>query len=49
MLRESGAQDEEKTFLLHYLRDYAGTDGTLPREFDDLVRESFGGLLGAAT
>lgn len=49
VLRESGEQDEEKTFLLHYLREYAGADGTLPPEFDDLVRESFGSLLGAAT
>jgi len=48
-LRDSGEQDEEKTFLLHYLREYAGADGTLPPEFDDLVRESFGSVLGAAT
>jgi hypothetical protein len=47
-LRESGDHDEEKMFMLQYLRDYAGTDGTLPAEFDDLVRESFGSLLGAA-
>lgn len=37
--------DDEKTFLLQYLRDYAGPDGTLPSEFDDLVRESFSSLL----
>jgi hypothetical protein len=49
VLRESGEQDEEKTFLLRYLREYAGADGTLPPEFDDLVQESFGSLLGAAT
>jgi outer membrane biosynthesis protein TonB len=48
-LRESGDHDEEKAFLLHYLRDYAGPDGTLPAEFDDLVRESFASLLGATT
>jgi hypothetical protein len=48
-LRESGDHDEEKSFLLHYLRGYAGPDGTLPAEFDDLVRESFASLLGATT
>jgi hypothetical protein len=48
-LRESGDHDEEKAFLLHYLRDYAGPDATLPGEFDDLVRESFASLLGATT
>jgi len=41
----SGDADEEKTFMLQYLRDYAGVDGVLPPEFDDLVRESFGSLL----
>jgi hypothetical protein len=41
----SGEGDEEKSFMLQYLRDYAGTDGVLPPEFDDLVRESFGSLL----
>jgi hypothetical protein len=44
-LAASGAADDEKTFLLHYLRDYAGSDGKLPPEFDDLVRESFSSLL----
>lgn len=44
-LEATGGADEEKTFLLHYLRDYAGSDGMLPPEFDDLVRESFGSLL----
>jgi hypothetical protein len=43
-LEATGVTDE-KTFLVHYLRDYAGSDGTLPAEFDDLVRESFGSLL----
>jgi hypothetical protein len=37
--------DEERTFLLHYLRDFAGPDGMLPVDFDDLVRQSFGGLV----
>jgi outer membrane biosynthesis protein TonB len=45
-LRESGDTDQERAFLLHYLRDYAGPDGALPPEFDDLVQESFGPLLG---
>lgn len=38
--------DEERTFLLLYLRDFAGPDGLLPVDFDDLVRQSFGGLVG---
>ena len=37
--------DEERTFLLLYLRDFAGPDGLLPVDFDDLVRQSFGGLI----
>jgi hypothetical protein len=37
--------DEERTFLLMYLRDFAGVDGLLPADFDDLVRQSFGGLV----
>jgi hypothetical protein len=37
--------DEERTFLLVYLRDFAGADGLLPTDFDDLVRQSFGGLV----
>jgi hypothetical protein len=37
--------DEERTFLLKYLRDFAGPDGMLPVDFDDLVRKSFGGLV----
>jgi hypothetical protein len=44
-LNAQGANDDEQTFLLHYLRDYAASDGTLPSEFEDLVRESFGALL----
>ena len=31
-----------------YLRDFALADGSLPEEFDDLVRESFGDVVGAA-
>jgi len=37
--------DEERTYLLLYLRDFAGPDGQLPVDFDDLVRQSFGGLV----
>ena len=37
--------DEERTFLLMYLRDFAGADGLLPVDFDDLVRQSFGSLV----
>ncbi|MBV8065176.1 MAG: hypothetical protein JOY73_06615 [Actinobacteria bacterium] len=38
--------DEERTFLLMYLRDFAGPDGTLPVDFDELVRQSFGAIVG---
>lgn len=37
--------DEERTFLLRYLHDFAGPDGLLPADFDDVVRQSFGGLV----
>jgi hypothetical protein len=37
--------DEQRTFLLVYLRDFAGPDGLLPVDFDDLVRQSFGELI----
>jgi outer membrane biosynthesis protein TonB len=46
-LRESGVATEEQEFLLIYLRDYAGPDGSLPVDFDGLVRESFADVLGA--
>jgi hypothetical protein len=42
VLRARGRLDEERSLLLHYMREYAGPDGELPAEFDDLVRESFG-------
>ena len=42
------ARDEELGFLLVYLRDFALPDGSLPEEFDELVRESFGDVMGAA-
>jgi len=40
-------RDEERSFLLMYLRDFAGPDGMLPIDFDGLVRDSFGDLVGA--
>jgi hypothetical protein len=45
-LRDSGTVTEEQEFLLLYLRDYAGSDGSLPLHFDELVRESFADALG---
>jgi hypothetical protein len=39
--------DEERSFLLLYLREFAGPDGELPVDFDGLVRDSFGPLVGA--
>ena len=40
-------RDEERTFLLMYLREFADPDGVLPDDFDSLVRDSFGDLVGA--
>jgi hypothetical protein len=42
------ARDEERSFLLMYLREFADPDGVLPVTFDPLVRETFGELLGAS-
>lgn len=42
------SQDEEWSALFTHLRPYANADGLLPKEFDDLVRESFGQLIEAA-
>jgi hypothetical protein len=42
---EDDVRDVEWGYLIVYLRDFARPDGTLPAEFDDLVRESFGDLL----
>jgi hypothetical protein len=39
------AQNEERSYLLMYLREFAGPDGILPADFDALVRESFGDVL----
>lgn len=38
------ARDEELSYLLVYLRDFANPEGLLPLDFDALVRESFGEL-----
>jgi hypothetical protein len=49
--QESGgdvARDEERTYLLMYLREFAGADGNLPVDFDRLVRDAFADLLHAA-
>jgi hypothetical protein len=40
------ARDEERTYLLMYLRDFADPGGALPIDFDALVRDSFGDLVG---
>jgi hypothetical protein len=36
---------EEWSYLFVHLRQFATPDGSLPLEFDGLVRESFGDLL----
>ena len=48
-LRASGESNEEREFLLIYLRDYAGPDGLLPLDFDELVRETFPDVVGTPT
>lgn len=40
--------DQERSFLILYLRQFANADGVLPPEFDALVRESFGDVIGFA-
>jgi hypothetical protein len=40
------ARDEERQFLLMYLREFADSAGLLPIDFDGLVRDSFGELVG---
>jgi hypothetical protein len=42
------ARDEEWTALFTHHRVFASADGVLPKEFDHLVRESFGRLIEAA-
>jgi hypothetical protein len=41
-------RQEEWSYLLVYLRDFASPEGTLSADFDALVRESFGELLAGA-
>jgi hypothetical protein len=43
--RQNPERSQEWAYLLVHLRQYATPDGALPREFDALVRESFGELL----
>ena len=48
--QRSGAdaiRDEERSFLLMYLREFADADGVLPTSFDGIVREAFGDVLDA--
>lgn len=42
---KNAAQDEERSLILMYLREFASAEGVLAPSFDDLVRESFGDLL----
>jgi hypothetical protein len=44
--RPDDERHEEWAAMLVSLRDFASADGTLPLEFDELVRDSFGELLG---
>jgi hypothetical protein len=39
------ARDEERAYLLMYLREFAGPDGVLPADFDSLVRDAFSEVL----
>jgi outer membrane biosynthesis protein TonB len=43
------ARDEERSYLLMYLREFAGPDGVLPADFDGLVRDAFGDVLHSVT
>lgn len=45
-LRAQPNPDPELLYMIGYLRDYADADGTLPPEFDELVRDAFGRVLG---
>ena len=38
-------RNEERSYLLMYLREFAGPDGILPADFDGLVRDVFGDVL----
>jgi outer membrane biosynthesis protein TonB len=40
-------RDEERNYLLMYLREFANAEGTLPADFDALVRDSFADVIPA--
>jgi outer membrane biosynthesis protein TonB len=40
-------RDEERNYLLMYLREFANAEGTLPADFDALVRDSFADVIAA--
>jgi hypothetical protein len=44
-VREHPERREEWSYLFLHLREFAHADGSLPTEFDGLVRESFAGML----
>lgn len=44
-VRPDPERDYERSMLLVYLREFAGSDGQLPPQFDQLVRESFADLM----
>jgi hypothetical protein len=43
--RDDPARREEWSYLFLHLRQFADAKGTLPADFDSLIRESFGDLL----
>jgi hypothetical protein len=45
--RADGSRQDEQAALVLTLRGFARADGTLPPEFDQLVREAFGPLIAA--
>lgn len=47
-VRAEPERRDEWAYLFLHLRQFATADGSLPAEFDGLVRESFGGLLERA-
>jgi hypothetical protein len=40
-------RDEERNYLLVYLREFANAEGTLPADFDSFVRDSFADVIPA--
>ena len=45
LVRERAGGNEELSFLVVSLREYANPEGLLPVDLDGLIRESFGDLL----